>query len=90
MILEGSKIKTKKLAQTLFRIIERHFLGWSAGCCFFEGAGSGGVVILSFLIIIGFILATGISVAAVIRNAGRLGLAVFMYVKNFFGLLRKK
>ena len=51
---------------------------------------TGGVVILSFLIIIGFILATGISVAAVIRNAGRLGLAVFMYVKKFFRSVAEK
>ena len=50
---------------------------------------TGGTVILFFLLLIGFILATGISVAAVIRNFTKLSLAVGGRVKNIYSHLLK-
>ncbi len=43
---------------------------------------TGGIVILAFLLIIGFILATGISVAAFGRNAARAGKAVTAWIRK--------
>ncbi len=45
---------------------------------------TGGMVILSFLLLIGFILSTGISVMATIRNFGKLSLVAGGRVKNTY------
>jgi S-DNA-T family DNA segregation ATPase FtsK/SpoIIIE len=45
---------------------------------------TGGMVILSFLLLIGFILSTGISVMATIRNLGKLSLVAGGRVKNSY------
>ena len=52
---------------------------------------TGGMVILSFLLLIGFILSTGISVIAIIRNLGKLSFVVGGQIKNtYFHVLEKK
>jgi len=51
---------------------------------------TGGMVILSFSLLIGFILSTGISVAATIRNFGRLTLVAGKRVKGTYALVLEK
>jgi len=51
---------------------------------------TGGMVILSFSLLIGFILSTGISVVATIRNFGRLSLVAGGRVKNTYSLVLEK
>ncbi len=45
---------------------------------------TGGMVILSFFLLIGFILSTGISVVATIRNFGKLSLVIGGQIKNIY------
>ncbi len=52
---------------------------------------TGGMVILSFFLLIGFILSTGISVVAIIRNCGKLSFVAGGGVKNAYShVLEKK
>lgn len=52
---------------------------------------TGGMVILSFLLVIGFILSTGISVAAGLRNFGKFSFVAGGQVKNTYaGVLEKR
>ncbi|MBC2717095.1 MAG: DNA translocase FtsK [Desulfobacteraceae bacterium] len=51
---------------------------------------TGGMVILSFFLLIGFILSTGISVVATIRNFGKLSLVAGGRVKNTYSHVLEK